>query len=128
MKQVKLFSMTLLLWLAIVMPGNLQAQSKQVNPEDRAKKETADMKEKLNLTEDQTQKVGAINLKYAQLMADMHKQNGQGSEADQQANREKMKGLHDKKVEELKLILTPAQMDQYKKMQEEKRNEHMKHQ
>jgi len=111
---------------AFILPGSLHAQ-KSTTPEDMAKTETDKMKEKLNLTDEQTIKVGDINLKYARQMNDIRQQNSQASTSERQANREKIKGLREKKSGELKTVLTPEQFEQYQKMEEEMRKEHKKH-
>ncbi len=124
--RLKLISMAVSMVFAFILPGSLHAQ-KSTTPEDMAKTETDKMKEKLNLTDEQTIKVGDINLKYARQMNDIRQQNSQASTSERQANREKIKGLREKKSGELKTVLTPEQFEQYQKMEEEMRKEHKKH-
>ncbi len=123
--RMKLISMAMMI-VFVSLPGILSAQMKTSTPEETAKLETDKMKKNLNLTDEQTQKVGDINLKYARQMFEIRKQNSQTSDADRQANREKLKTLREKKTEEMKPILTPDQFTQYQKMEEEMRKEHRK--
>jgi Spy/CpxP family protein refolding chaperone len=119
--KLKFISMAMLFVFAVALPGSLYAQNsvppqmKSPSPEERSKKETDMMKEKLKLTDEQTQKVGDINLKYAQQMDEIRKQNSQPAE--RQANHEKMKKMHEKKLAEMKTVLTPEQFEQYQKTQ-----------
>jgi Spy/CpxP family protein refolding chaperone len=120
--------MAMLFVFAVALPGSLYAQNsvppqmKAPSPEEMSKKVTEKMKEKLKLTDEQTQKVSDINLKYAQQMDEIRKQNTQP--ADRQANHEKMKELREKKLAEMKTVLTPEQFEQYQKMQGGMRKEH----
>jgi len=120
--RLKLISMAVMFAITLVIPGSLYAQDsirhnqqmKSRPSEEMAKNETAKMKEKLKLTDEQTQKVGDINLKYGKLMDDLRKPNSQAT--DRKASHEKMKELHEKKIAELKTILTPEQFEQFQKM------------
>jgi hypothetical protein len=113
--------------VTLIVPISLSAQAKQhVAPEEKAKEETLRMKEKLNLNDEQTQKVEEINLRYAMQSHEIHQQESQTPGSNNQANREKMKELHEKKAAELKMVFSPEQFEQLKKMEEEMHKEHQK--
>lgn len=99
---------------ALLTAPFLMAQGKpgkeQKTPEERAKHHTERMTQELGLSAEQSAKVGDINLRYADVLADM-KASGQ----DQTAMKEQAKAMRDRRDEELKQVLTP---EQYGKMME----------
>jgi Spy/CpxP family protein refolding chaperone len=82
-------------------------------PEERAKRQTEMMKEKLSLTPAQEPKVSAINLKYAKKMEEVRKI------TDTAAQRKTFDNLNRQKDGELKVVLTPEQFKSYLKQMEE---------
>lgn len=82
-------------------------------PEDRAKRLTEMMKERLSLTAAQEPKVLAINLKYAKKMDESRKI------ADTAAMRKSVQSLNTQKDAEFKAVLTNDQFKSYLKQVEE---------
>jgi Spy/CpxP family protein refolding chaperone len=89
---------------------------KSTTPQQRADAQTEYMQSKLALTPDQTPKVAAINLEYAQQMEPILK----GSDGPLVKMRA-MRGIQDAKEGELQGVLTPEQFTQYQAVKEEMR-------
>ena len=100
---------------SIAQRGNWNA-----DPEVRAKEETAMMTEKLSLSAKQAEKVGEINLKYANKTKEARDANKEG---DWSAMRETMMKIRTEQNDELKKIMTAAQFEQWQKIQEERRSQ-----
>ena len=125
--KTRLLSMTRRLSLVVslaalfVMFGTVVSAQKQgggmgygnASPEDRAKRQTEMMKEKLALNTAQESKVSAINLKYARKMEDVRKI------TDTAAQRKSFESFNKQKDGELKTVLTPDQFKSYQKQMEE---------
>ncbi len=90
----------------------------QKTPEERAKRHTERMTQELGLTAEQSAKVGDINLRYVDVLADL-KASGQ----DKEVMKEQGKALRDKRDEELKLVLTAEQYTRMMALREQKRKE-----
>ena len=86
---------------------------RNATPEERGKRQTELMKEKLNLTAAQEPKVDAINMKYARKMEDSRKT------TDTAARRKTFELLNKQKDAELKGVFTPDQFKAYQKLMEE---------
>lgn len=96
---------------------NINAQSQQRTPEDRAKRETAMVKEQVALTDSQTVRYEKIALKYANLMAEFR-----NIPRDSVKLREaKRTEINEKKKAEVKPIFTPEQFAKYEKWMQESR-------
>jgi hypothetical protein len=109
--------------LAVLLSCTLvQAQApeefKNTTPEQRAKLQTDLMKTKLQLNEEQTTKVGAINLKYAKQMEPVIK--GSGGKL---AKFREAKKVNEQKEAELKQVLTTEQFNTYEKAKEDMKEE-----
>lgn len=100
--------------IAQAQPG--QGRGFNGTPEERAERQTADLKEKLTLSEAQAAKVKAVNLKYAEKMEAMRQDTTSGREA----MRAKMQTLRAEKQAEIKPFLTAEQFAQYEKMEAER--------
>ena len=83
------------------------------SPEDRAKRLTLVMKDRLSLTAAQEPKVAAINLKYAKKMDEARKIKDQATQDRSILDLSKQKDV------ELKAVLTPDQFKSYHKQLEE---------
>ncbi len=103
-----------------VMVGTAQNRQNST-PEEMAKSQTAQIKEKCGLDSAQEKKVYDLNLKSSKEMAKMRSES-QGS-GDRDAMREKMTKMRDEQNKEMKKILTAAQYTKYEKYQEERRAE-----
>jgi len=88
-------------------------------PEEMAKRQTDQIKEKCGLDKDQEKKVYDLNLKSSKEMAKMREQMQGGGDRD--AMREKMTKMRDDQNKEMKKILTAEQYVKYEKYLEERR-------
>lgn len=112
------------LYLALMCTGllllfsTIRAQSaedfKNTTPEQRAQLQTGMMKSKLQLSDEQTTKVAAINLKYAKQMEPVIK--GEGSKLSKYREAKK---INEQKDAELKQVFTEDQFSRYEKAKEE---------
>ncbi len=84
-----------------------QGQREKLEPEEMAKRQTTQMKESLDLTEEQLTKVEALNLKYAEKMETLRDE----AKADREATRNAMKPIREEKDAELKALLTTEQYE-----------------
>ena len=107
-----------LLIAGTVFAGELYAL-KNTSPAQRAKAQTAMMKEKLGLSEEQVAKVGALNLKYAEKMDPIIK----GTEGTFMKARD-ARNVEQQKEVELKALLSPDQFQKFLAGKEEMR-EHL---
>ena len=107
-------------------PGN--GKGADLSPEQRAEKRTEKMKEELDLTAEQTEKIAALNLEHMQEMEALRKQ--------MEALRQEMKAKRDKHKAEVDKVLTPEQKQKHdekmkemevKKQQKKKDCEHQQH-
>lgn len=90
------------------------------DPKEMAKRQTDQLKETLNLNQDQEKKVYDLNLKNAEEMSTLRGEmmNGGG---DREAMRAKMTKLREAQTAEMKKILTDSQFEKYEKYLEERR-------
>lgn len=105
-------------------PGGQGQGMGRMDPAERAKFQTEQMKTDLGLNADQTTKVEAINKKYGEKMSAMFQANRDGG-GDFSQMREKMTALNEDKNKELKTVLTEDQMKKYLEI-EQKRMEEMR--
>ena len=110
---------TILIFAAFVFTmlivGNLNAQPPQRSPEERAKHETAMVKEQVALTDSQAVKYQVIALKYANMASEFR-----NIPRDSVQLREKKRAeFNENKKAEVKAILTPEQYANYEKWMEE---------
>jgi periplasmic protein CpxP/Spy len=90
---------------------------RSATPEERAKRQTAQLKELLDLSADQEKQIYELNLQSGKQMAEMR---GQGS-ANPQGMREKMMKMREEQNEKMKAILTEAQWNKYQQYLQERR-------
>ena len=105
--------------LLLAMPPGAHAQMDKLastTPQERAKLQTEFMKTRLDLTPEQVQSVGALNLKYAQRMDPVIK----GSEGPLMKMRQ-AREINEAKEAELKGLLSPPQFEKYLASREEMR-------
>jgi hypothetical protein len=116
----KIFSFLAILTF-VLFTGSALAQTgadlKNKTPEQRAQFQTEMMTDKLKLSADQTAKVQAINLKYAQKMEPIIK-----SDAGRFSKFKQAKALLKDKDAELKGVFTADQFKQYQDFEVEMRN------
>lgn len=95
--------------------------NKKGDPQERIKHRVEMMKNHLELSDEQTQKVEAILLKFHPEMMELRKQDLEHS-----AKREKMKAIHSKISSEIKTVLTPEQINKLEEV-EKHRMEYPRH-
>jgi Spy/CpxP family protein refolding chaperone len=120
--KLKLFLIMLgiILWSAALAqpPGG---QGQQFDPEQMVKRQTEQMVTDLGLNADQTKKVEALNRKYGEKMGELFRSTT--PDGDRSAMREKMTALRTEKNNELKAVLTEAQMKKYLELEEQRMSE-----
>lgn len=112
--------MSVLLMFLFLMSAMGMAQPRDFDPEDLAKRQTAQLKEELDLNEDQEKKVYDLNLESTKKMSKLREemQSGGGFEG----MREKMTEIREEQNKNMKEILTEKQWAKYEKYQEERRS------
>jgi hypothetical protein len=113
-------SLLIAAWLLIAgtaFGGELDAL-KNTTPGERAKAQTAMMKSKLGLTDDQMAKVSELNLKYAEKMDPIIK----GSEGPLMKARD-VRSVEQEKEDELKALLSPDQFQKFQAAKDEMRDQ-----
>jgi Spy/CpxP family protein refolding chaperone len=106
---------------AFAAQTEVQAQQQQrgsMDPVEMSKKQTERMKENLQLSEDQVNKVSKINLDFAQKRQELRK----SASDDRTAMREQMEKIRDERNTELKQVLTAEQYKKFLTQEEEMRN------
>lgn len=113
MKKIGFLLITLILGTVVGRAQNWQ----NATPEDMAKRQTEQIKEKCGLDKDQEKKVYDLSLKSSKEMAKMREQGG----GDRDAMREKMAKMREDQNKEMKKILSAEQYKKYEKYLEERR-------
>ncbi len=116
MKKLGLLLMVVVLGTTISMAQN---RGRDFDPEESAKKQTAELKELLDLNKDQEKKVYDLNLKAANKMADLRKE--MQNSGSREGMREKFGKMREEQNKEMKKILTDDQYKKYEKYLEERR-------
>jgi len=112
--------------VTIFTAAAVNAQDKErKTPAERAKMQTVQMTKSLDLTPEQVEKVGALNAKYAEKVEQMRAERQTQREEMKEGNKGAGKELHDARMTELKVILTPEQFAKMEALKEEKKAEHM---
>lgn len=115
MKCINIKSVTVMGFMAVFMliSASLFAQDKSQHksPEERAKMMSDKMKTELTLTDEQYQKVQAINLDFSTKASAIKKEGG-----DKTSWMEKMKPLEDERTKSFKEVLTPDQFTKFESM------------
>jgi Spy/CpxP family protein refolding chaperone len=88
----------------------------QRTPEERAKEMTARLKEELNLTDQQSEELYAIHLKYAEERKGVL----DAGREEREAQRTEIKSINDKQKAEMKSVLTEEQVARLDQLQEER--------
>jgi Na+-transporting methylmalonyl-CoA/oxaloacetate decarboxylase gamma subunit len=116
MKKIGFLMIALLLGTIVSMGQNWQSAT----PEEMAKRQTDQIKEKCGLDKNQEQKVYALSLESGKKMAKMREEmQASGGPSDEM--REKMMKIRDDQNKEMKKILTADQYVKYEKYLEERR-------
>lgn len=110
------FLATALLFATVVMAQPPQGGPGMMNPEEMVKRQTDEMVKELGLDAKQTEKVTAINKKYADKMGKLF----QESQGNREGMREKMQALRTEKDAELKPILTAEQYTKYQELEKQR--------
>ncbi len=120
---MKKFGILFIVMLAVStmsMAQGFGGGGQQMSPEDRAKQQTAQIKEAVGLNADQEKKVYDLNLESGKQMAKM-REDMQGGGGDFEAMRTKMTSMREEQDKKMKAILTADQWTKYQKWQEENR-------
>jgi len=121
MKSIFFFSLTILS-LVLISCGGTQPTSQSssdtqdMNPEQMAEQQTAQMSEQLNLTSKQIVDVQAINLKYAEKLQIIRQQPRSRSKLTAFRN------MTEEKNAEMKMVLTRQHYADYEKILEERKD------
>ena len=102
----------------MVAATTLMAQEEQAQrtPEERAKEMTTRLKEELNLTDQQSEELYAIHLKYAEERKGVM----DAGKEEREAQRTEIKSINDKQKAEMKSVLTEEQVAKLDQLQEER--------
>ncbi len=111
MKKILFFMVILLSSLSVMAQGGRQ----RMTVEERAKQISEWMRTELKLSQDQIAPVDSINLLFAKTQQLLF----QAADGDRDKIRESMDGLEKEKVAALSKVLTPDQLETYKKKTEE---------
>lgn len=116
MKKIGLLLLAVIFGVSVskAQPGDGQRMS----PEDRAKRQTEEIKEAVGLNKDQEKKVYDLNLEFGKKMRQEMQANAGGGFEGMREKMQKMREEQDKKMKE---ILTADQWAKYQKYQEERR-------
>lgn len=111
----RIFKITMVLVLVTLAAANASAQSKMTEGQKKeAREKYQAYKEKLNLTEDQSTKVDAINTTWFEGIAAL-----KNSDASKISKYKKFKSLSNEKDKKMKEVLTKDQFKIYKQQQAE---------
>ncbi len=103
----------------VILATNVSAQSRMTEDQKaEAKAKYQELKQKLNLTEDQSKKVDAINTTWFEGIAELKKSN-----QPKLAKRSKLKTLNNTRNKQMKDVLTKEQFKVYKEQQKEMKEE-----
>lgn len=117
MKKLGLLLMIVILGTTFSMAQNRGGQN--MDPEESAKTQTAELKKVLDLDKDQEKKVYELNLKSGKEFAEMRKDMQAGG--DREGMREKMGKSREESNKAMKKILSDSQYKKYEKYLEERR-------
>ncbi len=92
----------------------------RMTPEERAKQQTAELKEALSLDKNQEKKVYDLNVESGKKMQKMREEMGGNGFSDEM--RDKMRTMREETDKEMKKILSADQYKKYEKYQEERRS------
>lgn len=116
----KIINLTALLALLMLVANQASAQSKMTEEQkNEAKANYQAYKEKLNLNEEQSKKVDAINAEWLTGLADL-----KSSNASKMAKYKKYKVLKSDKDQKMKTVLTKDQYKIYQQHQKEMKDEY----
>ncbi|MBO9205337.1 MULTISPECIES: hypothetical protein [Niastella] len=103
----------------VILATHVSAQSKMTEEQKaEAKARYQELKQKLNLTEDQSKKVDAINASWFEGLAEI-----KNSNEPKMAKRKKLKSLNEMKNRQMKDVLTKEQFKTYQEQQKEMKEE-----
>jgi hypothetical protein len=115
----KIINIAVMLVLVTLVVNQSWAQSKTTDQQkNEAKVKYQEYKEKLNLTEDQSKKVDAINSTWFEGIAELKR-----SSASKMSKYRKFKSLNSEKDRKMKEVLTKEQFKIYKQQQQEMKDE-----
>ena len=113
--KTKLF--IILTTLLFVVNGLTAQNRQQVSPEERANRQTEALTKRLDLNEEQKQKVYDIVLKYSK-----QRSSQRDSDMSREKRMEEFQKIQQQEAEEIKAVLTEEQQKEYDKYQKESRD------
>lgn len=113
----KMFFLALLLLAGMSLQAQPGGGGRDMNPEQRAERQTTQMKQDLALSDAQAAKVQEINLKYA----NKAKEAREKADGNWEGMRETMTAMRQEQDKELQTVLTQEQWQQWSKLVEERR-------
>ncbi len=121
---MKKFGILFIVMLAVTTMSMAQGfgGGQQMTPEERAKQQTAQIKEAVGLNADQEKKVYDLNIEQGKQRSKMF-EDMQGGGGDMSGMREKMTAMQEDMNKKMKAILTADQWTKYEKWQEERRSQ-----
>jgi hypothetical protein len=112
---------TTLILLSLITAMSM-AQPRDFDPEQFAKSQTAQLKEELDLNDDQEKKVYEVNLESIKKMSELREKMRDGG-GGFEGMREKMMEIREEQNKKMKEILTEDQWTKYEKYLEERRSQ-----
>ena len=119
MKKLGILFIIMLVVSSVSMAQGFGGQ--QMDPEERAKQQTAQIKEAVGLNAEQEKKVLDLNIEQGKKQSKMFEEM-QGGGGDMEGMREKMTAMREETNKKMKEILTAEQWTKYEKWQEERRS------
>lgn len=113
---IKAFALSFMLLASFSMLQAQQTSRKDMTPETRAIRQAERMKQDLGLTDQQFEKVKAINLKYAQ----QAEANFKAQKAEREKRQEARKATMTKQQEEIGSVLTKEQSEKWTELRKER--------
>lgn len=114
------FLLIVMLFVSSVSMAQDRGGMRNMSPEERAKQQTAQLKELLGLNQDQEKKVYDLNIESSKKMQKMREEMGGGGFSDDM--RQKMTQIREDENKAMKKILTAEQYTKYEKYLEERRS------
>lgn len=111
---IKIFALIFIIQLSATTLSSAQRGPRNMDPEKMAERQTEHLQESLNLTDEQMEKVLALNLKYANKFSEERSQ----ADSDRNARREAMETIQSEREEEMKAILTDEQFQKFTELKE----------
>ncbi|MBX5496518.1 MAG: hypothetical protein IRZ15_14390 [Bryobacteraceae bacterium] len=110
---------------SLLLPGAFaQQQSEQAREEriEQAKQRMEEIRQRLNLTPEQQEQIRPILMEEFERLRALRERAGSGSRRDRRQMARELRDIQSDTEKKLKPILTPEQMEEYRKIREEARS------